>query len=49
MQMSCIRSGICDFILAAASLGMLHRPIVSDAILDEASRNVAISSRMIVH
>jgi carboxylesterase type B len=31
---------ICDFILTAASLGMLHRPIVSDAILDEASRNI---------
>jgi hypothetical protein len=31
---------ICDFILTAASLDRLQRPIVSDAILDEASRNI---------
>jgi hypothetical protein len=31
---------ICDFILTAASLNMLQRPIVSDTILDEASRNI---------
>jgi hypothetical protein len=31
---------ICDFILTAASLDMLQRPIVSDTILDEASRNI---------
>ena len=31
---------ICDFILTAASRDMLQRPIVSDTILDEASRNI---------
>ena len=31
---------ICDFILTAASLDMLHRPIVSDTILDEAAHNI---------
>ncbi len=31
---------ICDFILTAASLDMLQRPIVSDAIIDGASRNI---------